>query len=78
MEDALKLEYEAKNGWSLLDEGARKELTAFCEDYKKFLDDAKTEVEATEVLTAAAKAAGFLRDAAERDFPAVEDQDVGA
>ncbi|MBQ3868573.1 MAG: aminopeptidase [Clostridia bacterium] len=59
MEDALKLEYEAKNGWSLLDEGARKELTAFCEDYKKFLDDAKTEVEATEVLTAAAKTAGF-------------------
>jgi aspartyl aminopeptidase len=59
MDDALKLEYEAKNGWSLLDEDARKELTAFCEDYKKFLDDAKTEVEATNVLTAAAKAAGY-------------------
>ncbi|MBO7407050.1 MAG: aminopeptidase, partial [Clostridia bacterium] len=59
MEDALKLEYEAKNGWSLLDEDARKELTAFCEGYKKFLDDAKTEIEATNVLTAAAKAAGY-------------------
>ena len=60
MEDGIKLEYEAKNGWSLLDDDARQELTAFCEDYKKFLDDAKTEVEATEVLTAAAKTAGYV------------------
>lgn len=59
MDENIKLEYEPKNGWTCLNEDTLKELEAFCEDYKRFLDDAKTERESTEVLVNTAKEAGF-------------------
>ena len=55
MDENIKLEYEPKNGWTCLNEDTLKELEAFCEDYKRFLDDAKTERESTEVLVNTAK-----------------------
>ncbi|MBO4327600.1 MAG: aminopeptidase [Clostridia bacterium] len=60
MEDSIKLEYEPKNGWTCLDEEGLSELEAFCEDYKKFLDSAKTEREASDTLVSEAEKAGFV------------------
>lgn len=58
--ESIKLEYEATNGWKCLNADSIKDLEAFCADYKKFLDDAKTEREATDVLVADAKEKGFV------------------
>ncbi len=59
MEDNIKLDYEPKNGWNCLDAKSLSELESLCEDYKKFLDMAKTEREATNVLVDRAKKSGF-------------------
>ena len=60
MDEKLKLEYKAKDGWQITDAEGRKAVFNFNEDYKKFLDNAKTEREATAELVKQAKAAGFI------------------
>ncbi len=59
MADGLKLEYESRNGWLVLDDRDREEMVRFCEDYKRFLDASKTERDAVDVLVAQAEKNGF-------------------
>jgi aspartyl aminopeptidase len=53
------LSYEQKNGWDLLAEGEEEALNAYCEDYKKFLDEGKTERECVDYTVRLAQANGF-------------------
>ncbi len=55
-----KLMINRKSALADADEKTVAEAFAFCEDYKKFLDDAKTEREATEVSVALAEKNGFV------------------
>lgn len=55
-----KLFFERKNGLKTADEKTVKEAFSFCEDYKKFLDNAKTEREAVASAVALAEANGFV------------------
>lgn len=55
-----KLLFEKKNCWEIWDEKIRKEAFKFCEDYKKFLDSAKTEREAITAGLRLAEENGFL------------------
>lgn len=48
-----------KNAWASYTDKQIKAAYDFCEDYKKFLDDAKTEREAIDVLVSQAEAEGF-------------------
>ncbi len=48
-----------KNGYFEVDDAAVEQADAFCEDYKAFLDAAKTEREAVEYAISHAEAAGF-------------------
>ena len=54
-----KLAYKKKNYYEVASKEEKKEIFAFAEDYKKFLDEAKTEREACAVSAEAAKKAGF-------------------
>ncbi len=51
--------YKAKHAMDLVDETVVANADAFAEGYKDFLDNAKTEREATQVVLAEAKAKGF-------------------
>ena len=53
------LTYQQKNGWDLLAEGEETALTAYCEDYKKFLDAGKTERECVDYTVRLAQANGY-------------------
>lgn len=53
------LTYQQKNGWDCLGEGEEAALTAYCEDYKKFLDAGKTERECVDYTIRLAQANGF-------------------
>lgn len=53
------LTFEFKNVWSALSDEKEKELFEVNEDYKKFLDDGKTEREATKDIIRRAEAKGF-------------------
>ncbi len=55
-----KLALKHKNGLNDAGEETIEKAFSFCEDYKKFLDDAKTEREANEVSIAFAKNYGFV------------------
>lgn len=55
-----KLCRNKKNGILTVDEDVIKKTDSFCEDYKKFLDKAKTEREAVESAVAAAEKKGFV------------------
>ena len=55
-----KLALKHKNGLNDASDETIEKAFAFCEDYKKFLDDAKTEREANEVSIAYAKKCGFV------------------
>ena len=59
---ALKeqLFYEAPNAGRALDDAQLEAADAFCEGYKRFLDDAKTEREAVAATVAMAEGAGFV------------------
>ena len=54
-----ELLYAPKNGWDRLEAGQEAALRAYCEDYKKFLDESKTEREAVAYAVALAEARGF-------------------
>ena len=40
-----------KNAWEKYNENERKEIFRFCEDYRKFISECKTERECVEALT---------------------------
>lgn len=50
---------EKKNGYDRIDDAAAAAAEAYCEDYKAFLDDGKTEREAVEAAVARAEKLGF-------------------
>ncbi len=52
--------YNQKNGWDRLAEGEEAALNAYCEDYKKFLDEGMTERECVDYTVRLAKANGFV------------------
>ena len=52
--------YKQKNGWDRLAEGEEAALNAYCEDYKKFLDEGKTERECVDYTIRLAQANGFV------------------
>ena len=54
-----ELFYAPKNGWDRIDAGDEAALRSYCEDYKKFLDESKTEREAVDTAIALAEAKGF-------------------
>ena len=54
-----KLTYQKKNYYEVASAEEKKEIFAFAEDYKTFLDEAKTEREACAVSVALAKKQGF-------------------
>lgn len=51
--------YNRKNGRQICNDSTLKKANSYCEGYKKFLDDAKTEREAVEIAVAMAKEKGF-------------------
>ncbi len=55
-----KLAYKAKNVWEKVSDEERKEIFSFCEDYKKFLDVAKTEREFARETERVAVENGFV------------------
>ncbi|MHB8986157.1 MAG: aminopeptidase [Eubacteriales bacterium] len=54
-----RLAYERKNAWDYLNAGQSQDAFAFAEEYKHFLNDAKTEREAVAAAARYAAAAGF-------------------
>lgn len=54
-----RLAYERKNAWDFLSAGQSQEAFAFAEEYKLFLNDAKTEREAAAAAARYAAASGF-------------------
>ena len=54
-----ELFYERKNGYDRIDTAERLAMEAYCEDYKAFLNAAKTEREAVKEAIRQAEAAGF-------------------
>ncbi len=51
--------YNKKNGRQISDEAVLQKANEYCESYKKFLDDAKTEREAVKIAIALAEKKGF-------------------
>ena len=56
-----KLFMEKKNAYEIMDKDECDKAYAYCDDYKKFLDSAKTEREATAVAVKIAEGCGFER-----------------
>ena len=52
---------DKKNGYDVVDEGTVVAAADYCEGYKKFLDDAKTEREAVKAAIALAEEQGFAQ-----------------
>jgi len=52
-----KFAYKKKTAWEILTKDQIKKAFDFCEDYKKFLDNAKTERESIKLISSAAKKA---------------------
>jgi aspartyl aminopeptidase len=50
-----KYAYKKKTAWEILTKEQIKKTLGFCEDYKKFLDDAKTERESIKIINETAK-----------------------
>ena len=50
---------QPKHGWEVMDAGEREACLAFNEEYKRFIDRAKTERETVDYAVEAAEAAGF-------------------
>ncbi|MCD8375666.1 MAG: aminopeptidase [Oscillospiraceae bacterium] len=51
--------YQQKNAWDCLAQGEEEALNAYCEDYKRFLDEGKTERECVDYILRLAQANGF-------------------
>ena len=65
MTDEMKAKREklfsaAKNGYDLVDQAALEAMEAYCETYKQYLDNGKTERECTDYTIQLAQAQGFL------------------
>ena len=58
--DFMELNYEKKSIWEVVDEQEHKEIYAYGERYKNFLDNCKTEREATGFIVNQAKEHGFV------------------
>ena len=56
----MQLEHEKTNIWNIVDEKEHKEIYAYGERYKNFLDNCKTEREATQFIINQAKQNGFI------------------
>ncbi len=54
-----KLIIKQKSSWNTFNEKQRQSIFSFCEKYKEFLNEAKTEREATEIIIKTARAKGF-------------------
>lgn len=54
-----KLTIKQKSAWHNFNEKQRQSIFSFCDKYKEFLNEAKTEREATDFIIKAAKAKGF-------------------
>lgn len=59
MSENKSLSYEAKNGWQVMSDSQRKDAMLFCNDYIQFLNDAKTEREAVQVMVEMLRNHGF-------------------
>lgn len=57
---AQKLVYSRQNVWERMSQQEKAQAMGFCEDYKKYLNDGKTEREAVEVTVAQLRSAGFV------------------
>ena len=55
-----ELFYEPKNGYETMDAEQRSAMEAYCEDYKRFLNDSRTERECVRNAIALAEAQGFV------------------
>ena len=55
-----ELFYEPKNGYETMDAGQRSAMEAYCEDYKRFLNDSRTEREAVANAIRLAEREGFV------------------
>ena len=65
MTDEMKAKREklfsgAKNGYDLVDQAALEAMEAYCETYKQYLDNGKTERECTDYTIQLAQAQGFV------------------
>ena len=65
-----KLFLNRKNGRLVSDDAVLAEADAFCEGYKKYLDDSKTEREAVKASIKLAEAAGFSEYVAGKKYVA--------
>ena len=65
-----KLFFNKKNGRLTASDDVLKAADAFCEDYKAYLDAAKTEREAVDASIALAKAAGFTEFDCDKKYAA--------
>ena len=54
------MKYEQKNGWEIIDKAEKKQVFDFCELYKKYLDNGKTERLCVEYTVKLAKDVGFV------------------
>ncbi len=54
-----KLFHKRKSGWDGVNAAAEREMMAFAEDYKRFLDDSKTEREAVATIGRIARRSGY-------------------
>ncbi len=59
-EERAKLLYQPKNGYDRLTAQEEREMNAYCEDYKQFLDDSKTERECVFTAIRLAESRGFV------------------
>ena len=68
------LEFKKKNSWQYMSDEKKKEVFDFCEDYKKFLDNSKTEREAVDSAVEMLRADGFLSldEIKAKNIPAAE------
>ncbi|MDE6401511.1 MAG: aminopeptidase, partial [Clostridiales bacterium] len=55
----MELTYKKKNIYALADEAERKRISEYCEGYKKFLDNGKTEREAVAETVKMAEKSGY-------------------
>ncbi len=59
-EERTKLLYHPENGYKVLTQDEAQEMYEYCEQYKKFLDEAKTERECVQAAIRLASAHGFV------------------
>ncbi|KDR94003.1 Aspartyl aminopeptidase [Peptoclostridium litorale DSM 5388] len=68
----MQLNYEFKNAWKGMSPCEKEEVMAYCQRYKKFLDEGKTERECTRFIADVARKNGFV------DFRDMKDGELSA